>query len=352
MQMPWTQLMQIELGSLINRLSQDMSLVDMQLPVAFGITLQSLLACIAQGVMIAHGSGYMSIVIPFCITVLYAIQAFYLRTSRQIRLLSLEAKAPLYDHFLQTIDGGATIRALQWQDRFTKVNEELLDLSQKPFYALYSVQQWLQVVLDLLVAALATLLTALVLFVTNKTTSGSVGVALVNLLSFNTSLTQLITNWMQLETSLGAISRTKEFVTNPDHQAAEAVEDRSRGQELLAKTVEFRDVSAFYGAGEELVLKNVTLYLEGGQRVGICGRTGSGKSTLLSCFFSLVNFKSGTVYIDGIDIAAIPKDKLHAVIVTIPQHPLLVAGTVRENLLLGSPCPSTDEAIVSVLEQL
>lgn len=52
------------------------------------------------------------------------------------------------------------------------------------------------------------------------------------------------------------------------------------------------------------------------------------------------------------DIAAIPRDKLHAAIVTIPQQPLLVAGTVRENLLLGSLCPSTDETIVSILEKL
>ncbi|KAM3497405.1 hypothetical protein MY10362_009244 [Beauveria mimosiformis] len=136
MHMPWAQLVQIEIGSLINRFSQDMSLVDMQLPVAFGITLQTFLTCIAQGVMIAIGSGYMSVVIPFCIAVLYAILSFYLRTSRQIRLLGLEAKAPLYDHFLQIIDGGATIRAFQWQERFTKMNEELLDLSQKPFHAL------------------------------------------------------------------------------------------------------------------------------------------------------------------------------------------------------------------------
>lgn len=267
MQMPWMQLVRIEIGNLINRLGQNTSLVNMRLPIAFGITLQTFLTCIAQGVMIAHGSGYMSVVIPFCIAVLYAIQAFYLRTSRQIRLLSLEAKAPLYDHFLQTIDGGATIRAFQWQDSFTKEDEELLDLSQKPFYALDSVHQWLQIVLDLLVAALATLLTALVLFVTNKTTSGAVGVALVNLLSFDTSLTQQITNWMQLETSLGAISRTKEFVSNPDHQPAEETEDQSPGQQLLAKTAEFRDVSAFYGPGEDLVLKNVTLNLQGGQEI-------------------------------------------------------------------------------------
>ncbi|KAM3434393.1 hypothetical protein MY4824_005473 [Beauveria thailandica] len=156
MHMPWVQLVRVEIGNLIKRFSQDMSLVDMQLPVAFGVTLQTFLTCIAKGVMIAIGSGYMSA-----------------RTSRQIRLLDLEAKAPLYDHFLQTIDGGATNRAFQWQERFTKMNEELLGLSQKSFYALYSAQQWLQVVLDLLVAALATLLTALVLFATSKSTSGS-----------------------------------------------------------------------------------------------------------------------------------------------------------------------------------
>lgn len=350
MQMPWVRLVQIEVGSLINRFSQDMSLVDMQLPVAFGITLQMLITCLAQGVLIAVGSGYMSAVIPLCIVVLYAIQSFYLHTSRQIRLLGIEAKAPLYDHFLQTIDGGRTIRAFGWQERFTETAEKLLELSQKPFYALYSVQQWLQVVLDLLVAALATLLTALVLFVTNKSTSGAVAVALVNLLSFNTSLAQLITYWMQLETSLGAISRTKEFVTNPDHQPAQTLSDV--GQVLLTKKVEFRNVSASYSTEDQLVLKNISLHFEAGQRVGICGRTGSGKSTLLSCFFSLVNITSGGVYIDGIDIANISKERLHAAIVIIPQQPLLISGTVRENLLLGSPSPSTDEDIVSVLKRL
>ncbi|KAJ6779285.1 hypothetical protein PWT90_07900 [Aphanocladium album] len=352
MQMPWVQFVQMAVGDLINRFSQDMSLVDMQLPVAFGITLQFFLTCIAQGVMIAIGSGYMSAVIPFCIAVLYAIQSFYVRTSLQIRILSIEAKAPLYDHFLQTIDGGATIRAFRWQESFAKANEELLDLSQKPFCALYSVQQWLQVVLDLLVAALATLLTALVLFITKKRTSGSVGVALVNLLSFNTSLTQLVTYWMQLETSLGAILRTKDFVTNPDHQPVEAVQDSSPEQELLATTVQFRNISASYRNREELVLNQVSLDLKGGQRVGICGRTGSGKSTLLSCFFSLINITSGTLCINGKDITTIPRDKLHAAVVTIPQQPLVIAGTVRDNLLLGSPCLSTDEAIISVLEQL
>jgi ATP-binding cassette subfamily C (CFTR/MRP) protein 1 len=69
------------------------------------------------------------------------------------------------------------------------------------------IQHWLQVVLDLLVADLATVLVALAVFVTKQTSSGAVGVALVNWLSFNSTLTLLATNWTQLETSLGAVAK-------------------------------------------------------------------------------------------------------------------------------------------------
>lgn len=189
----------------------------------------------------------MSIVIPFCIGAVYMIQTFYLRTSRQIRLLDLEAKAPLYAHFLETIEGAITVRAFQWQNRFADRNAQLLDISQKPFYAMYCIQQWLQVVLDLLVAALAIVLTSLSVFITSKTSSGAVGVALVNLLSFNATLALLVTNWTQLETSLGAISRTKQFVTDrtlqpsPRRELVPARGWSSRGR------LEFRELSASYG---------------------------------------------------------------------------------------------------------
>jgi ABC-type multidrug transport system fused ATPase/permease subunit len=250
---------------IVSRFSQDMSLLDMQLPVAFGISLQSLwphmlrnlrienthsqadvLTCIAQGVLIATGSGYMAAVIPFCIIALWTIQAFYLRTSRQIRLLDLEAKAPLYAQFLETTEGLTTVRAFHWQRKFADRNAELLDMSQKPLYTMYSIQQWLQVVLDLLIAGLATILVALAVFVSNKTSSGALGVALLNLLSFNATLTLLITNWTQLETSLGAISRVKQFLLDVQLQAARNEIVCPEGWPREGR-VEFRRVSASYG---------------------------------------------------------------------------------------------------------
>lgn len=176
----------------------------------------------------------------------WTIQAFYLRTSRQIRLLDLEAKAPVYTQFLETIEGLTTIRALHWQQEFAGQNAELLDRSQKPFYTMYSIQQWLQVVLDLLMAGLATVLVTLAIFVSKKTNSGALGVALVNLLSFNATLTSLITNWTQLETSLGAIVRVKQFIADLQLQPARN-EIACPEDWPWEGRVEFRKVSASYG---------------------------------------------------------------------------------------------------------
>lgn len=188
----------------------------------------------------------MAVVIPFCIMAVWTIQAFYLRTSRQVRLLDLEAKAPLYAQFLETTEGLTTIRALHWQQAFSDQNAELLDTSQKPLYTMYSIQQWLQVVLDLLMAGIATVLVTLAIFVSKKTSSGALGVALVNLLSFNTTLTLLITNWTQLETSLGAIVRIKLFVTDLQLQPARNEITCPEGWPWEGR-VEFRRVSASYG---------------------------------------------------------------------------------------------------------
>jgi ABC-type multidrug transport system fused ATPase/permease subunit len=124
----------------------------------------------------------MSVIIPFCIIAVWIIQAFYFRSSRQIRLLDLETKAPLYAHFIETVEGLTSVRALHRQRQLTDRNLKLLDTSQKQFYVMSCIQQWLQVVLDLLVADLATVLVALAVFVTKQTSSGAVGVALVNLL--------------------------------------------------------------------------------------------------------------------------------------------------------------------------
>jgi ATP-binding cassette subfamily C (CFTR/MRP) protein 1 len=116
-------------------------------------------------------------ILTFVITVL---QKYYLRTSRQLRLLDLEAKSPLYSHFIESLSGLVTIRAFGWADNFKELNLKLLDVSQKPYYLLFCVQRWLALVLDLIVAGLAVILMILVVKLRTDISGGFVGLALLN----------------------------------------------------------------------------------------------------------------------------------------------------------------------------
>lgn len=68
--------------------------------------------------------------------------------------MDLEAKAPLCTHFLETLAGITTVRAFGWSERYARKNNELLSESQAPFYLLSTIQNWLKLVLDLMVAGL------------------------------------------------------------------------------------------------------------------------------------------------------------------------------------------------------
>ena len=123
------------------RFSQDMALIGMQLSVALLQTAYGLMVSITQAIIITISSKFVATLIPAAIAVLYLLQRCYLRTSRQVRLLDLEYKSPLYTHFLETLSGPHTIRAFNWQLAWDECSCELLDRSQRPVYLMYCIQR-------------------------------------------------------------------------------------------------------------------------------------------------------------------------------------------------------------------
>ena len=82
-------------GSVLTRFSQDIQLLDMSLPLALQVVVTNMLICIAQIGLIASASAWIAVSFPILLATFYLVQKYYLRTSRQIRLLDLEEKAPL-----------------------------------------------------------------------------------------------------------------------------------------------------------------------------------------------------------------------------------------------------------------
>jgi ATP-binding cassette, subfamily C (CFTR/MRP), member 1 len=170
------------------------------------------ISCVVQLVIICVLGKYLAAAIPVLAAVLFLVQRYYLRTSRQVRLMDIEAKAPLYKHFIETVSGVSTIRAFGWGPAFHARNGAILNLAQRPFYMLFCVQQWLTLVLDLTVGALAVVIVAVATLSSESIGPGALGVALVLILDFNSLLAQSIQSWTKLETSIGAVARVKDFV--------------------------------------------------------------------------------------------------------------------------------------------
>lgn len=161
--------------------------------------------------LIGVGSIYAAISFPIILLALYVIQKVYLRTSRQLRHMDLETKAPLYSLLEESLTGLATIRAFGWQDTLEDKNHTLLDRSQRPFYLLFAAQRWLTLVLDLLVAAVAVVLVVLVVQLRGTVSAGGVGLALVSVIQFSQNIKLLVTFWTTLETHIGSVARIKSF---------------------------------------------------------------------------------------------------------------------------------------------
>ncbi|KUJ15922.1 P-loop containing nucleoside triphosphate hydrolase protein [Mollisia scopiformis] len=335
-------------GLILNRFSQDMTLIDGSLPAAAVMASSASWQCLAQFGLIAIGSSYMALTCPLLLVAAYFLQKYYLRTSRQMRFLDLECKSPLFTQFTETLEGLSTIRAFGWQHHFIRENIKRLDTSQRPYYLLYCIQRWLNLVLLLIVGVTATVVMALATNLTQTTSGGRLGVSLSSIVNFNSSLSLLMMFWTQLETSLGAVARVKGFQdsTESEHKEQENFEPSENWP--THGEIHIKNVSASYG--DNPALRSISLTIKAGEKIGICGRTGSGKSTLLSVLLRLVDMTAGTIIIDDLDLSRLPRETVRTRITAIPQDPFIVAGSVRLNA--DPKSTSLDADIITALTKV
>ena len=121
-----------------------------------------------------------------------------------------------------------------------------------------------------------------------------------------------------------------------DSASAQAVD-----REQVKGRIDFEDVTFAFqrpdGQFDPPVLKNITLTIEPGQRVGFLGATGAGKTALVNLIPRFYDVSAGRVLIDGTDVRDIPQDQLRQLVGIALQEALLFQGDIRFNLKFGSP---------------
>ncbi|KAF1998927.1 P-loop containing nucleoside triphosphate hydrolase protein [Amniculicola lignicola CBS 123094] len=319
-------------GITTNRFSQDLELIDMELPVALIRTAMMLFVLSAQLLVILASAKYVGIALPFTIVVIYFLQMFYLRTSRRLRLLDIETKAYLGTQFIELLSGIVTVRAFQWEYLHLSNFLGMLKKAQRPFYLLYCIQRWLNMVLDLIVGSIAVLLVIIAVKTKGSVDPGMTGLALVNLVGFSQMLKQLITNWTLLETSMGALARIRSFTSEVESENLPGEDHMVPDQWPKFGGIEFRNVVASHNKAKKPTLNDISFAIPPGTKLGLCGRSGSGKSSLIATLLRLMDIESGSIIIDGIDVSTLPRQTVRSRLIALPQDPYVLAGTVRENV--------------------
>ena len=116
-----------------------------------------------------------------------------------------------------------------------------------------------------------------------------------------------------------------------------------------AGAISIRNLEMRYRPELPSVLHNLSLDIQGGEKIGVVGRTGAGKSSIMMALFRLVEPTKGTMEIDGVDICKIGLFDLRTRLAIIPQDPVLFSGTIRSNL---DPFEKrTDQELWEVLER-
>ncbi|MDK3255134.1 ABC transporter ATP-binding protein [Blastococcus capsensis] len=188
-----------------------------------------------------------------------------------------------------------------------------------------------------------------------RVASGSIGVAdlvafILYLFLLVMPLGQLIGAWTQLQTGLGALTRIQEVLgLDPEEddrpeRPAVGVPTARRGEAAL---LELEDVSFSYPDGTP-VLRGVSLRIAPGSRVALVGPSGAGKSTVLALIEGFYPVDSGTIRWAGTDVRELPRAVLRARLGYVEQEAPVLAGTVRDNLLLTRP-DATDPELWAVL---
>jgi ATP-binding cassette subfamily B multidrug efflux pump len=98
--------------------------------------------------------------------------------------------------------------------------------------------------------------------------------------------------------------------------------------------VHFENITFGYGR-ERGVIRNLTLEIKPGEKIGLIGRSGAGKSTLVNLLLRFYDLESGRIVIDGQDIAQVTQESLRGQIAVVTQDTSLLHRSIAENIRYG-----------------
>jgi ATP-binding cassette subfamily B protein len=333
-------------GRIVSRITNDVDTIGFVAATGLINTLADVLTIGGAMLMMWSLSPQLSLVAYAMLPLIVVANLVVLRRARRAYRETRRKIAEVTSRISQDVAGAAVVQAFSFRrqrnvEEFRRINEENLRANVQAEAASSS--------MNVAMAAIEALGTVLILVyggnlvMRGLATVGTLVAFYGYLASFFRPLRMLVMFLTTLQSTMAAAERVFIFLEEwkPEPDEGDVSEPPQLGE------VEFRDVVFGYKEGQP-VLKGVSFKVKPGEFAAIVGPTGAGKTTIVSLLLRFYEPWSGQILIDGVDVRRYKLSALRSAILMIPQEPLLVSGTVLENILLANPEATREEVEAAI----
>ena len=343
MKMSFQQTDKFTIGSLVTRLTNDITACQDFVGMALRMMVRTLMQFIGGIVMVLSINATFGYILLFTLPVQIVVIILVLRKGAPLFSV-VQSKLDRVNSVVQeNVSGARVVKAYTREeyeyDRFSKANDDLVSTNLR-----------VQKLMALLVPILSILMNASVIAVIyiggEPVRTAAEGAQVGSIMAAITYITQILMSMMmigmmfqQVTRATASASRIREVL-----EADPVISDGNfTGSTPENGTVEFRNVSFRYpGVQSGNVLSGVNFRVNKGETVAVLGATGCGKTSLVSLIPRFYDATEGEVLVDGVDVREYKLDELRHKIGFVLQKSELFSETIEQNIRWGDP-DATDE---------
>ena len=343
-------------GQMVNRLSYDLNNIEDNFYrcwvniISIGTSLViRMIICI----YFMWGSVFLLLIIT---SLLILLSRYYISSVKELNRIECYIRTPLINFLNETTIGKSTIKAFNSVNDF--VEEFYLKLDK-----LYKCRIWINLSFQLFAFILSVFTFSLDIFLILEAIYGNLkeyydvrpevyGLLLNYLFSFKEEMKNFQLSVSELQGVMISFERANEYNhissekyrTNPNKKTEKDEKNDQKidknDKEIIFENdfkfqngkIQFDNYSIKYKPDGQLILQDMNLTINSGEKIGVIGKTGCGKSTLIYAITRIIESSKGKILINDIDISTIPLQILRRNIGVLSQNNGISEGTLLSNL--------------------
>lgn len=318
-------------GSIMNSFTGDVNTVDTTLPSMMYGFVRTLITLVVNSAVTIAGAPFLVVIAVPLVAKYNRYRRRFVACSKQLQKLSRGSRGPILSMIEESVQGRAVVSVFGRGAAFLHAYERRSDYFMRTSFLKSAMRRWLNYRIALMSAVLVLGSGASVF---GGVRLGLMPVSFAGVVMFSVQklgrwLSYIISSWSDLEVSFVAAERV---LDNIAMEPEGAFEGGAPPDWLADGVVKFSDFSTRFRGDLPCVLRNISLEIGAGEKVGVVGRTGAGKSSLALAVFRVLNASSGALYIDHLNTADLGLHTLRRALSIIPQDAQILQGTLRQNI--------------------